>query len=120
VGIETFDEAQLHNAQIAALQPRVTMRVDDSLDASAPALTQARVKVRLKNGTTLTAYANGARGYPERPATDDQLKTKFTSCATRVMSSVQAAEALTALRNLAAVSVSDVSAALARVRASTP
>jgi 2-methylcitrate dehydratase PrpD len=120
VGIETFDEAQLHDSQIAALQPRVTMRIDDTLDTAAPPLTQARVTVTLKNGTTLTADANGARGYPERPPTDDQLKTKFKSCAARVMSSVQAHEALTALRGLEAVSVSDVSAALARVRVSTP
>ena len=60
------------------------MTVDDTLDKSAPPLTQARVKVTLKTGKTLTADADGARGYPERPATDDQLKTKFRSCATRV------------------------------------
>jgi 2-methylcitrate dehydratase PrpD len=120
VGIETFDESQLREPRIASLQSRVTMRVDDSLDRSAPPLTQARVTVVLKNGKALTADANGARGYPERPATDDQLKTKFMSCATRVISSVQAADALAALRNLESVRVSDVSAALARVRASTP
>jgi len=120
VGIETFEESQLREPRIASLQSRVNMSVDDTLDRSAPPLTQARVKVVLKNGKALTADANGARGYPERPATDDQLKTKFKSCATRVMSSVQAHEALTALRNLDAVTVSDVSAALARVRVSTP
>jgi len=120
VGMETFDESQLSDPRIASLQGRVTMRVDDALDKAAPPLTQARVTVTLKNGKALTADADGARGYPERPATDDQLKTKFTSCATRVMSSVQAHEALAALRNLDAVSVSAVSAALARVRASTP
>jgi 2-methylcitrate dehydratase PrpD len=120
VGIETFEESQLREPRIASLQSRVKMSVDDTLDRSAPPLTQARVKVVLKNGKALTADANGARGYPERPATDDQLKTKFKSCATRVMSSVQAHEALTALRNLDAVTVSDVSAALARVRVSTP
>ena len=120
VGIETFDDSQLRDPRIASLQPRVTMRVDETLDSSAPPLTQARVSVTLKNGKRLVADANGARGYPERPATDDQLKTKFKSCATRVMSSVQASEALTALRSLDTVSVSDVSAALARVRASTP
>jgi hypothetical protein len=32
------------------MQSRVTMQVDSALDASAPALTQARVTVRLKDG----------------------------------------------------------------------
>ena len=100
VGIETFDESQLRDPRIASLQARVTMRVDGTLDATAPALTQARVTVTLKSGRVLTASANGARGYPDRPATDDQLKRKFVSCATRVMSSVQSNDALTTLRAL--------------------
>ncbi|HEV3139862.1 MAG TPA: MmgE/PrpD family protein, partial [Vicinamibacterales bacterium] len=118
VGIETFDEAQLRDPRIASLQSRVTMRVDKTLDASAPPLTQARVTVRLRDGRQLSAEANGARGYPERPATDDQLKKKFVSCATRVMSSVQANDAWSALRGLETVTIADVSAALARVRVS--
>ncbi len=120
VGIETFEEAQLRDPRIASLQSRVTMRVDGTLDPAAPPLTQAHVKVTLKDGRVLAASANGARGYPERPATDDQLKRKFASCATRVMSSVQANEALSALRRLETVTVADVSAVLAHVRASTP
>jgi hypothetical protein len=74
----------------------------------------------MKDGRVVTAHANGARGYPERPPTEDQLKTKFKSCAARVMSSVQAHEAWTALRGIERVKVADVSAALAHVRASTP
>jgi 2-methylcitrate dehydratase PrpD len=120
VGIETFDEARLRDPRIVALQSRVAMRVDGSLDPQAPALTQARVTVTLKSGRVLTESANGARGYPERAATDDQLKKKFISCATRVMSSVQANDAWTALRGLEDATVAGVSAALARVRASRP
>src|SRR5439155_5378650 len=112
VGIETFEEAQLRDPRITSLQSRVTMRVDDTLDATAPALTQARVRVTLKDGRVLTASANGARGYPDRPATDDQLKRKFVSCATRVMSSVEANAAWSALRGIETVRVADVSAAL--------
>ena len=85
VGIDTFDAAQLADPAIAAMQSRVTMRVDPTLDSSAPALTQARVTVRLRDGRVLTASANGARGYPERPASDDELAAKFLSCAARVL-----------------------------------
>jgi 2-methylcitrate dehydratase PrpD len=104
VGIETFDAAQLRDPAIVALQARVTMGVDATLDASAPALTQARVTVRLRDGRVLTASANGARGYPERPASDEELATKFTSCATQTLSASQTADALTKLRAIESTS----------------
>ena len=103
VGIDTFDEAALRDPAIVAMQQRVTMRVDPTLDASAPSLTQARVTVRLRGGRTLTASADGARGYPERPASDDELATKFTSCATPTLSASQAVRALEQLRAIESV-----------------
>jgi len=100
VGIDTFDAATLNDPAILSLQSRVTMRIDPTLDPVAPSLTQARVTVRLHDGRVLTAEANGARGYPDRPATDEQLAAKFTSCATRTLSASQAAQALAALRGV--------------------
>jgi 2-methylcitrate dehydratase PrpD len=100
VGLETFDVSQLADPAIVAMMARVTMRIDPALDASAPPLTQARVTVRLREGRVLTASANGARGYHDRPASDDELAVKFMSCATQAMSEAQAAEALAALRGI--------------------
>jgi 2-methylcitrate dehydratase PrpD len=106
VGIDTFDAATLADPAVLSLQSRVTMRVDPTLDPAAPSLTQARVTVRLHDGRVLTAEANGARGYPDRPATDEQLAAKFTSCATQTLSVQRAADALARLR--AIESVADV------------
>jgi len=100
VGIDTFDAARLGDPDITAMQSRVTMHVDPTLDASAPALTQARVAVRLRDGRVLTALANGARGYPERPASDDELTAKFLACASRVLPDAKARLALKMLREL--------------------
>ncbi|MCU1382923.1 MAG: hypothetical protein JWL71_1620, partial [Acidobacteria bacterium] len=61
----------------------------------------------------LTASANGARGYPERPASDDELAAKFTACATQTLSPSGAAEALTQLRAIESIAdVRTVTAAL--------
>jgi 2-methylcitrate dehydratase PrpD len=103
VGIETFDVVQLRDPAVVALQARVTMRVDPTLDASAPSLTQARVTVRLRDGRVLTASANGARGYPERPASDEELANKFTSCASQTLSAAQAVDALAKLRDVESI-----------------
>ena len=106
VGVETFAAARLGDPSIRALQARVTMHVDPTLDASAPSLTQARVTVRLHDGRVVSASANGARGYPERPASDEELATKFTSCASRTLSAAQAAAAVVRLQ--AIESIADV------------
>src|SRR5262249_2627793 len=73
VGIEPLDASHLQDERVRVLQSRVAMRVDPTLDATAPPLTQSRVTVRLADGRVLTAEAHGARGYPSRPASDDEL-----------------------------------------------
>jgi len=98
VGLDTFEEAQRRNHEIASLLQRVTMYVDETLDRSAPPLTQARVVVRLDDGRVLEARANGARGYPERPAAEEELASKFVSCAVRALPQARAEEALAAIR----------------------
>ncbi|HMF96549.1 MAG TPA: MmgE/PrpD family protein [Vicinamibacterales bacterium] len=100
VGIDTFDAPHLQDERVRAMQSRVTMRVDSTLDASAPPLTQSRVTVRLHDGRVLTAEAHGARGYPARPASDDELAAKFLSCAEAVLTRDEARAALAALREI--------------------
>lgn len=100
VGLDTFEAAGLTDARVTALMPRVAMRFDESLDAAAPALTQSRVRIHLRDGRTLEASANGARGYPDRPATADELAEKFLSCATRTISEARAARGLAALASI--------------------
>jgi len=103
VGLETFEASPIADPAIVAMQARITMRIDPALDASAPPLTQARVTVRLRDGRVLTASANGARGYHDRPASNDELAAKFMSCATQAMSESRAAAALAALRDIESV-----------------
>ena len=100
VGIDTFEEARLRDPRIVAMMSRVTMRVDAGLDALAPPLTQARIRVHLADGRVLPASANGARGYPERPASDEQLATKFLACAERSIPRDHAERAMAMLREI--------------------
>ena len=79
VGIDTFEPARIADPAIRRSCARVTMPVDPSLDASAPPLTQARVTIQLRDGRVLTAAANGARGYPTHPASDDGARRRSSS-----------------------------------------
>ena len=103
VDVGTFDDARMNDAAIRAVMERVTMGVSMTLDASKPALTQARVHVTLRDGRTITRDADGARGYPEHPASDEQLHEKFLSCARGVLSSNAARQALTTLQRFEAI-----------------
>ena len=98
VGIDTFTAERLADPRIAALVPRVTMQVDRALGAHRPALTQARVRVFLRDGKVVAAAADGARGYPANPASDAELDDKFLSCAARTINDVRASRALALLR----------------------
>ena len=98
VGIDTFDDQTLRDPAIDVVRRRVSMSIDSTLDAAAPPLTQARVRVRLRDGRVFERLASGARGYPQRPASDDELGRKFLSCATRALPGAGAQQALAALR----------------------
>ncbi|MGE5242883.1 MAG: MmgE/PrpD family protein [Betaproteobacteria bacterium] len=100
VGLDTFDVAGLGDPAVAALMPRVTMRADPALDGVAAPLTQARIAVRLLDGRTLTASASGARGYPELPASTDELRAKFIGCAQLAIPQPAAERLLASLEHL--------------------
>jgi 2-methylcitrate dehydratase PrpD len=100
VGLDTFESAAMADERVRAVLPRVEMNVDSSLDATAPALTQTRVRLTLRDGRVLEAYANGARGYPAQPASEEELTAKFLGCAERILERDAAVHALESLRNL--------------------
>jgi 2-methylcitrate dehydratase PrpD len=100
VGIDTFDDEPLRDQRVAALMPAVTMHVDEAIGRGKPALTEARVQVRLKNGRSLVQEAHGARGYPANPATAEQLAAKFLACASRAIDKPRAAALLSRLATL--------------------
>jgi 2-methylcitrate dehydratase PrpD len=99
VGLETF-ESRVYDPRIRELLGRVTMRANPVIGQGAPALTQAQVTMRLRDGRVLSQRANGARGYPERPASTAELEEKFTTCARRAISAASASAALDQLHHM--------------------
>ena len=100
VGIDTFDEAVLRDPAVTAMMARVTMRVDGEIGRGKPSLTEARVRVVLKDGRPLAKDAHGARGYPANPASADELAAKFLACATVALGGSRATQVQSFLRSL--------------------
>ena len=99
VGIDTFDDECICDPGVLAAMSKVMMRVDPEVGKGAPALTESRVRVYLNNGRTVAQNAHGARGYPDRPASDGELEAKFMACSTRVLDRSKAARVLSLLRH---------------------
>jgi len=85
VGIGTFAETALQDGRVGSLMSHVSMKVDDEIGRGRPSLTEARVRVALKDGRTLAKEAHGARGYPANPPSAEDRQGKFLGCASRVM-----------------------------------
>ena len=100
VGIDTFASERLCDPDVIELMQRVAMRVDPSLDATGPPLTQARITIRLRDGRSIGQAASGARGYPERPASAAELGAKFLACAQRTISRAAAERALAVIHDI--------------------
>ena len=100
VGLDTFAANSLSNMELERLMSDVTMRVDPAFDSGGPPLTQARVKIVLRDGRVLEREARGARGYPAQPASEDELHGKFLDCARRTLTGAAAERALASLREL--------------------
>lgn len=104
VDLETFETTQVQDRRIRDLLPRISMTVNPSLGKDAPALTQAIVQITLRDGRTLVRNANGARGYPDRPASREELDNKFLSCGSRALPKDQLSAALERLHQLETLS----------------
>jgi 2-methylcitrate dehydratase PrpD len=113
IGLDTFEDDTVRHREVTALLPRISMRVDPAFDNGAPALTQSRVTVALRNGTELGALATGARGYPHQPASDVELREKFVSCARRALMDSAVEQAWTVLRDFG--TIADVTALTSRL-----
>lgn len=99
VGIDTFQKDRIEDPRLQSMLARVTMRPNPAFDSSAP-MSQARVTVRLRDGRVLTQSADGARGYPTKPASEGELAAKFEMCARRVLPEVMGTRALAALNQI--------------------
>jgi 2-methylcitrate dehydratase PrpD len=100
IGLDTFEPRTFTDLELDRLMSEVTMRVDPALDDTGPPLTQARVRIELRDGRVLERDARGARGYPTQPASAEELRAKFLDCARRILSAAAAERALASITEL--------------------
>jgi 2-methylcitrate dehydratase PrpD len=83
MGLDAFTDSAVKDPSVLKLAEKVRMRPDDNLKAENEGGRPCRVTIHLKNGRTHTREAQHARGSPEVPMSDEELKAKFMECARR-------------------------------------
>jgi len=100
IGLHIFTDSAVRDQNVLKLAERVQMNLDPNLKKSDAAGRPCRVTVRLRNGQTFTREAQLAKGGPEYPMTEAELRDKFTECAREAIDARSAAQALDYIENL--------------------
>jgi 2-methylcitrate dehydratase PrpD len=75
--IDLFNDRRKTDTEVARLSQRVTVIKDDELDKGFPNLYETIVEVKTKSGKMFKEKNGIARGYPEAPMSDADVRAKF-------------------------------------------
>lgn len=84
-GIAQFRDRKVKDPKVVAFMKRVTLYVDQELEALGYDQVRSRVRIELKNGKTVEGRANVGRGHPLKPMSWEELGEKFRDCARLVL-----------------------------------
>jgi 2-methylcitrate dehydratase PrpD len=104
IGLHIFTDSAVRDQNVLKLAERVQMNLDSNLKKSDAAGRPCRVTLRLKNGQTFTREAQHAKGGPEHPMSEAELRDKFTECAREAIDASSAAKVLDYIESLESLS----------------
>ena len=84
-GIAQFQDRKVRDKKVIEMMKRVTLSVDDELEALGYDKVRSRIRIRLKNGRIIEGRYDVARGHPEKPMSWSELGDKFRDCARLVL-----------------------------------
>ncbi|MGH7811791.1 MAG: MmgE/PrpD family protein [Candidatus Binatia bacterium] len=93
-GIAQFQDRKVRDKRVIEMMKRVTLYVDDELEALGYDQVRSRVRVKLKNGRVIEGRYDVARGHPEKPMSWTELSDKFRDCAELVLPRQSVEEAI--------------------------
>ena len=100
VGLDIFTDSAVRDQKVLELAERVQMNLDNNLKKTDAAGRPCRVTIRLKNGQAYSREAQHAKGGPEFPLSEDELRSKFFDCAKEAIPTESAQRALEHIQRL--------------------
>ena len=96
-----MDAAALRDARIARVFDRIVLAESAEFSQRFPAERWARLRITLADGRTLVSEPARARGNPENPLGDDELRDKYFALANAALGAARAARIPDAIARLA-------------------
>jgi 2-methylcitrate dehydratase PrpD len=100
LGASEINAPALYDPRVMRLLAAMTLREDADLSRRFPAERWARVRITLASGATLVSEPARARGNPENPLADDELRSKYQALAEPVLGVVRTRQIEQAIASL--------------------
>jgi 2-methylcitrate dehydratase PrpD len=91
VGADEVDVRGLSDPRVRRLLPSITLAEDAEFSRRFPAERWARIRITLTGGRSFVSEPARARGNPENPLSDTELRAKYRELATPVLGADRAA-----------------------------
>jgi 2-methylcitrate dehydratase PrpD len=75
--LDLFNDKRTSDREVARLAAQVSVVKDDELDKGFPDAYETIIEVRTRAGKRLSGRSGIARGYPESPLSDEEVRAKF-------------------------------------------
>lgn len=99
-GIAQFTDRKVKSPAVVEMMKRVTLYVDEELEALGYDQVRSRIRIKLKEGGTIEGRADVARGHPLKPMSWDEIGEKFRDCARLVISKENTEKAIRMVADL--------------------
>jgi 2-methylcitrate dehydratase PrpD len=93
-GIAQFTDRKVRDRKVVALMKRIRLYVDDELEPLGFDQVRSRIRITLRNGSTIEGRYDVARGHPEKPMSWAELTEKFRDCAALALPRKNAEDAI--------------------------
>jgi 2-methylcitrate dehydratase PrpD len=93
-GIAQFVDRKVRDRKVVEIMKKVTLNVDDELEALGYDQVRSRIRIKLKSGKMIEGRYDVARGHPKEPMSWAELGEKFRDCADLVLPRKNAEEAI--------------------------
>ncbi len=100
VRLDAFSDARLTDPATTALAKKVSLYLDEKIDAGFPKQRAAHITVETNDGRTLEHFQPTRKGDPEMPLSDDEISGKFRELVTPITGETVAAALLDACWSL--------------------
>ena len=86
-GLADFTDEAVQDPAVQALLRRVTVEVDPELEALGYQHVRTRLRISTTDGRVLQGQADAPRGYPDKPLSEEDLRSKFLECSAPLLGS---------------------------------